>query len=71
MARFPPMETDLLQYVLDGLERTRGTWREVASKSGVPYDTITKIAQRQIEDPRVSKIQKLAAYFKSQEAAAA
>ena len=70
MASVAGMETDLLKYVLAGLERTRGTWREVSRGSGVPYDTITKIAQRQIEDPKVSKVQRLADYFRSQEAAA-
>lgn len=65
------METDLLDYVLAQLEATRGQWPTIAKEADVPYDTITKIAQRQIEDPKVSKLQKLANYFRAREAAAA
>lgn len=63
------METDILVYVLAQLEATRGRWPTIASESGVSYDTLTKIAQRQIEDPKVSKIQRLANYFRALEAA--
>lgn len=65
------MESDILAYVLGQLEATRGQWPTIAAESGVPYDTITKIAQRQIEDPKVSKLQRLANYFRAREAAAA
>lgn len=65
------MEHDLLSYVLAKLEETRGQWPAIAKEADVPYDTITKIAQRQIEDPKVSKLQKLANYFRAREAAAA
>lgn len=60
---------DLLAYVLAQLNARRGRWPTIAIESGVPYDTITKIAQRQIEDPGVSKVQRLANYFRSQKAA--
>jgi hypothetical protein len=62
---------DILAYVLAQLEASRGRWPTVAREAEVPYDTLTKIAQRQIEDPKVSKIQKLANYFKARERAAA
>lgn len=65
------METNLLEYVLRKLEESRGTWPDIAEKTGVPYDTITKIAQRKIEDPKVSKLQTLADYFRGIEQAAA
>jgi len=65
------METNLLEYVLRKLEESRGTWPDIAEKTGVPYDTITKIAQRKIEDPKVSKLQTLADYFRGLEQAAA
>ncbi len=65
------METDILDYVLVKLEQSKGRWPAIAADTGVPYDTITKIAQRQIEDPKVSKLQTLANYFRAQEQAAA
>lgn len=62
-----PELIDIHKYVLGQLELTKGTWRAIADESGVPYDTITKIAQRQIEDPKVSKLQKLANYFRAKQ----
>lgn len=41
----------------------RGRWPVIADESGVPLRTIEKIARREVEDPRVSNIQKLADYF--------
>lgn len=66
MTRFGDM--DLLKFVLAKLEKNRGRWPAIAEASGVPYDTITKIAQRQT-DPRVSTVQKLANYFREKTAA--
>lgn len=60
---------DILPYVLAQLEAARGRWPAIAREADVPYDTITKIAQRQIEDPRVTKVQKLANYFRACEIA--
>lgn len=65
------METDILDYVLRKLDETRGEWPSIARASGVPYDTITKIVQRQIADPKVSKVQRLANFFRAREKAAA
>lgn len=50
-------------YVLRRLNETRGRWPDAAAGSGVPISTIRKIAQRQIADPAVSKVQALADYF--------
>ncbi|MFC4518589.1 hypothetical protein [Cupriavidus pinatubonensis] len=50
-------------YVLRRLHETRGRWPDAAAGSGVPISTIRKIAQRQIADPAVSKVQALADYF--------
>jgi hypothetical protein len=63
------VETDILGYVRGELEKNRGTWPTIADETGVPYDTITKIAQRQIVDPKVSKVQILANYFREREPA--
>jgi len=60
------MHSDLLEFVRRRLESSKGTWPAIAEATGVPYDTITKIAQGTIEDPGVSKVQKLANYFRQQ-----
>lgn len=65
------MEQPIFEYVLAGLERTKGRWPAVAEASGVPYKTLTKIAQREIIDPGVSHVQKLADYFRAMDEAAA
>ncbi len=64
------METDILAFVLQHLEATRGSWPTVADESGVSLDTIRKIAQRQTEDPKVGKVQKLANYFRDRQVTA-
>ena len=51
----------LHEFVLEGLQRHKGTWPEIAKETGVPYDTITKIARLDIEDPGVTKCELLAA----------
>lgn len=53
----------LLDFVLRGLERSRGTWPEVAKVTGVPYSALSKLAQRQHRNPRLDKLEKLARYF--------
>jgi hypothetical protein len=60
---------NLHQFVLAQLEARRGDWVSIARESGVPYNTITKIAQGAIVDPRVSKLQRLANYFRAKAAA--
>lgn len=62
------MEQPIFDYVLAGLERTKGRWTEVAEGSGVPKRTLEKIARREILDPGVSHIQKLADYFRATKA---
>lgn len=47
------------------LQLTRGRWADVSRKSGVPYHTLTKIAQGKVADPRVSTVQLLVDYFAS------
>jgi len=64
------MEQTLLDFVLESLEASRGRWPEIAKAAGVPYHTLTKIAQRQIGNPGVRHIQQLANYFREQREAA-
>ncbi len=64
------METEsIYQYVLTSLEASKGHWSAVAEASGVSKRTIEKIARREIRDPGVSHIEKLARYFREREAA--
>jgi transcriptional regulator with XRE-family HTH domain len=63
------MAESIYQYVMGKLEDCKGKWPQVAIGSGVSIRTLSKIARREIEDPGVSHIEKLAQYFKQQEAA--
>ena len=47
------------------LEEAKGGWSAVAEQSGVPYHTLTKIAQGKV-DPRMSSVQRLVDYFTAQ-----
>jgi hypothetical protein len=55
------------QYVLQELAKARDNWEGVAKGSKVSKRTIEKIASREIEFPRVDKVEKLANYFRKQE----
>lgn len=50
-------------FVMAHLERAKGGWPAVADGSGVSLRTIEKIARKEIKDPGVSHIEKLAGYF--------
>jgi transcriptional regulator with XRE-family HTH domain len=65
------MENSLHDYVLERLEAAKGHWAAVAKGSGVSKRTIEKIARREIADPGVSHIEKLAGYFRGLEQAKA
>lgn len=52
-----------LALVKQKLEERRGDWQRIADDSGVPYHTLTKIAQGVVQDPRIRTVQKLADYF--------
>lgn len=41
------------------------TQRQIAAGSGVPFSTVTKIAQGVVKDPGVHTVQRLADYFSS------
>jgi transcriptional regulator with XRE-family HTH domain len=55
----PPM----YDFVMAKLRSRRLPQRKVAAESGVPFSTLTKIAQGQIKEPSVHSIQKLHDYF--------
>lgn len=57
--------SSIYEYVMERLQASKGTWPDVAAGSGVPLRTLEKIARREIQDPGVSQIEKLAGYFES------
>lgn len=59
------MDQPIYDYVLERLEAEKGRWSAVAEGSGVPKRTLEKIARKEIQDPGVSHIQKLADYFRA------
>ncbi len=62
-----PKEQTMLEYVLEKLTEYSGQWPEVARQTNVSYNTLTKLAYRRIQDPRIKKIELLARYFKAME----
>jgi hypothetical protein len=55
-------DTDLLERVVAELERLRGDLPRVASETGLPYDTVLRIKNRE-NDPGYSKVRALADYL--------
>jgi len=57
----------ILSRVRRCLQQARGKWGKVSQGSGVPYHTLTKIAQGKVANPRIQTIQLLVDYFASEE----
>ncbi len=57
-------------YVLDRLGTWKGRWPKVAKGSKVSRRTIEKIFHKDIEDPGISHIEKLARFFRAEDAKA-
>jgi len=53
--------------VVQSLQAAKGKWRCIAEATGIPYDTLTKIALGRVSDPRVSNVQTLHDYFENQQ----
>lgn len=64
-------EESLHEFVVRQLQATKGTWPAIAEETGVSKRTIEKIASREIQDPGVSHIEKLAGYFRGVPSASA
>lgn len=63
MPTLQPMDqTDLLERVVAELQSRRGDLPKVARESGVPYDTVLRIKNRE-SDPGYSKVRALARYL--------
>jgi transcriptional regulator with XRE-family HTH domain len=62
-------------YVLKALDKAIDTglftYQEIADGTGVPKRTLEKIKRREIEDPGVSHVEKIANWFRDKERAAA
>jgi hypothetical protein len=56
------------EYVIEQLQATKGTWPAVAKGSRVPLRSLEKIARREIENPGVQTVEKLARYFQGHSA---
>lgn len=61
------MEKSVYAYVMAQFDRTALTYDEISDGSGVNKRTVEKIARREIEDPGVSHVEKLAEFFRGQE----
>lgn len=59
----------LYDYVMAQLRAKRIPQRQIARESGVPFSTLCKVAQGSVTDPSVHTVQRLADYFRTQEAA--
>lgn len=57
-----PHQSDLLSSVVEELERRKGQLQKIARESGVPYDTVLRIKNRE-NDPGYSKVRALADYL--------
>ena len=62
----------MYEYVLRQLKdnKQRGQWRRIARETGISMNTIIKIGQQIVVNPRVANIQILADYFLNQDAQA-
>jgi len=63
----PAMSTNvepILTFVRRRLDESRGEWVEISRVSGVPYHTLTKIAQGATPNPRIETVQRLVDHFK-------
>jgi hypothetical protein len=57
-------QQSLHDYVIEQLQKAKGTWPRIAEGTAVSLRTIQKIASGEIADPAVSNIEKLANYFR-------
>jgi transcriptional regulator with XRE-family HTH domain len=57
------MKLPIYEFVLKELAEAKGSWPEVASGSGISKRTIEKIARREVKNPGIHHVQRLADYF--------
>ena len=57
------MKTNLVSLVQKQIRARRGTLRDLAARSGVPYSTLVKIAQGAVRNPRIETVEALLRVF--------
>lgn len=45
--------------IVSALQARKGSWRQIAVASGVPYSTLSKIARGKIDNPGIGTVNKL------------
>lgn len=60
------MNESIHEYVLQELSACKGRWRHVALQTEVTIGTLKRIASRETPDPGVTKIERMANYFRMQ-----
>lgn len=58
------MSDSIYDFVMANLDATRGDWKAVAEGAGLSKSTVVKIGCRIVKDPGVSRVEKLAKYFR-------
>lgn len=53
----------MYEWVMARLAATKGEWVPIAEEAGVSIRTLRKIASREIKDPGVSHVERLARYY--------
>lgn len=61
-----PNQADWVGVVRSQLQKHKREWPAISRASGVPYHTLVKVASGKVSDPRVSTVQALHDYFRSQ-----
>lgn len=56
-------QINIYEFVMERLRAKKLPQTKVAMETGVPYSTLTKIAQGVVTDPSVKTVQKLYDYF--------
>ena len=59
--------TKIYDFVMEHLRSRTLPQRQVARESGVPFSTLSKIAQGVVKDPGVHTVQRLADFFARQQ----
>ena len=57
------MQNNLLEFVLSQIDGRKSKLIDISRESGVPYETLKKIAYRRTPNPGVLTVQALANYF--------
>ena len=57
------MKTNLVILVQKKIRARRGTLRDLAARSGVPYSTLVKIGQGSVRNPRIKTVEALLRAF--------